>query len=547
MSCHDTVSKGLREVFQPLLARLSTLIVPPSLACLGALGCCALVAWDAFGQPMTPACGARDLEILIRVYEDGGAVTPTSVKITATNLVTGIAISDTVTSETNVLQECDWVAETNNAGNDNAGAHVLKHATPYQLQFTQLGMPGKTIALLYMDCVDPGLTPPSYYRWTRFHCPRADDIAWARDVADIHINYFIGYDSPRIEIMTDWNPCPPRTREPYNEVVGESWIIPHHDEKYCGDYSLDQNVRSGVFVTEQIPANVFNGPFVGDGITVPSSHTWDFGATTVLFSKGETFTVKGTLRTSGTTFSALTASDGWGGLAFGGGSGLLLNTHISGVGGSDHSPINTKDYASVQLASTSVERIDSGPGLKAGFNAGIAASNLAICSSGTTLAASNGRITVNNIYWPPSGPLPPVIKGSGVVQINGTVGTVTDQMCGIPAVFSPGHPHSDTTRSITGNPAKAKTAAVASNDLNRNSALRKQETTAGHIASTVHPNPFSDQADIDFVVLSAGNVRLAVFDMLGRRVALLTDRRYEAGRHSTTLRGAKLPPRHLYL
>jgi|GEM_PF-5039375 len=47
-----------------------------------------------------------------------------------------------------------------------------------------------------------------------------------------------------------------------------------------------------------------------------------------------------------------------------------------------------------------------------------------------------------------------------------------------------------------------------------------------------YPNPFSNRTTIDFGLPEAGPVRLDVYDMLGRRVAVLTDAPYEAGRHS---------------
>jgi ligand-binding sensor domain-containing protein len=46
-----------------------------------------------------------------------------------------------------------------------------------------------------------------------------------------------------------------------------------------------------------------------------------------------------------------------------------------------------------------------------------------------------------------------------------------------------------------------------------------------------YPNPFNPITQIPFELSAPGNVRMEVFDILGRRVAVLTDRRYEAGRH----------------
>jgi hypothetical protein len=56
-----------------------------------------------------------------------------------------------------------------------------------------------------------------------------------------------------------------------------------------------------------------------------------------------------------------------------------------------------------------------------------------------------------------------------------------------------------------------------------------------------HPNPFSGAATLAFAVPEAGAVRLEVFDVLGRRVAVLVDERLPAGAYEATLDGAGLP------
>ena len=48
------------------------------------------------------------------------------------------------------------------------------------------------------------------------------------------------------------------------------------------------------------------------------------------------------------------------------------------------------------------------------------------------------------------------------------------------------------------------------------------------------PNPFSGRTAIRFEVSASGPVRLAVYDVLGREVAVLADGRVEAGRHEAT-------------
>ena len=54
------------------------------------------------------------------------------------------------------------------------------------------------------------------------------------------------------------------------------------------------------------------------------------------------------------------------------------------------------------------------------------------------------------------------------------------------------------------------------------------------------PNPFAATATVPFEVERAGAVRLSVFDVLGRRVAVHVDGDEAAGLHRATLDGARL-------
>lgn len=59
--------------------------------------------------------------------------------------------------------------------------------------------------------------------------------------------------------------------------------------------------------------------------------------------------------------------------------------------------------------------------------------------------------------------------------------------------------------------------------------------------SGVVPNPFADQATVAFAVPGAGPVRVIVFDVLGRAVAVLVDGEVEAGRHEAVFEARGLP------
>ena len=56
-----------------------------------------------------------------------------------------------------------------------------------------------------------------------------------------------------------------------------------------------------------------------------------------------------------------------------------------------------------------------------------------------------------------------------------------------------------------------------------------------------YPNPFNPQTTIAFSMPEAAAVRLTVYDLLGRRVALLVDGNLAAGRHEVRFDAANLP------
>lgn len=56
-----------------------------------------------------------------------------------------------------------------------------------------------------------------------------------------------------------------------------------------------------------------------------------------------------------------------------------------------------------------------------------------------------------------------------------------------------------------------------------------------------YPNPFNPQTTIHFDVPRAGPIRLVVFDMLGREVAVLVDEPKAAGRHEILFGVSDLP------
>ena len=56
-----------------------------------------------------------------------------------------------------------------------------------------------------------------------------------------------------------------------------------------------------------------------------------------------------------------------------------------------------------------------------------------------------------------------------------------------------------------------------------------------------YPNPFGAAATVRYDVSAAGPVRVVVYDVLGRALAVLADGPHEAGRYAVTLDGRALP------
>jgi hypothetical protein len=63
---------------------------------------------------------------------------------------------------------------------------------------------------------------------------------------------------------------------------------------------------------------------------------------------------------------------------------------------------------------------------------------------------------------------------------------------------------------------------------------------AGYALEAVSPNPVRGQATVAFRLPEAGAVRVALYDVRGRRVAVLTEGTRTAGRHTVRLDAGRL-------
>ena len=103
-------------------------------------------------------------------------------------------------------------------------------------------------------------------------------------------------------------------------------------------------------------------------------------------------------------------------------------------------------------------------------------------------------------------------------NLTGTI--VTADMCAVDSVIVPF-------------PAAGRLIITAHGPHGNLDAVRERPFLPGPpLLAWNYPNPFNPATTIRFVTASAENVNLAVYDILGRHVAILIDRRMEPGEHT---------------
>jgi hypothetical protein len=170
-----------------------------------------------------------------------------------------------------------------------------------------------------------------------------------------------------------------------------------------------------------------------------------------------------------------------------------------------------------------------------------------------SIANNTANPASGDFFFTASGGLQGVIQ-SGTVPANTTIGpfTFTQQVPGStpPGTYTytlrigqfPGLTVDAVPFTVTVTPApRGSSSAAVEWAVTGAQPWTAAATTAPGLALGASPNPARDRATIRFTLAEASAVRLAVYDALGREVAVLVDGRVEAGAHAAVLDGSTLP------
>jgi len=69
----------------------------------------------------------------------------------------------------------------------------------------------------------------------------------------------------------------------------------------------------------------------------------------------------------------------------------------------------------------------------------------------------------------------------------------------------------------------------------------KPEILSNYILYQNYPNPFNPETNIEFSLPDKANVKLTVYDLLGRQIAVLLDKELQSGNYQVTFNGVNLP------
>ncbi|MEO0558932.1 MAG: choice-of-anchor I family protein [Bacteroidota bacterium] len=126
---------------------------------------------------------------------------------------------------------------------------------------------------------------------------------------------------------------------------------------------------------------------------------------------------------------------------------------------------------------------------------------------------------------------------AGPVQAGATVADVLGRVVAAVVYQS----EDDVFASIGGGMDAAEASAAFANALAQLRPVASESQEAVDLTLIAAPNPTANRADITFGVAEATTVRVAVYDALGREVALLADGPHTQGRHTVSFDAASVP------
>jgi len=121
------------------------------------------------------------------------------------------------------------------------------------------------------------------------------------------------------------------------------------------------------------------------------------------------------------------------------------------------------------------------------------------------------------------------------IETQGLKAPVTVELVGAEAGQSVRLSHGDETTRLT---AKQDAAELSSTD---GLAVGLRSVPEEFALGKPYPNPSGGQATLEYALPEQAEVRISVYDVLGRRVATVADGAKQAGRHSVQLEGARMP------
>ncbi len=179
--------------------------------------------------------------------------------------------------------------------------------------------------------------------------------------------------------------------------------------------------------------------------------------------------------------------------------------------------------------------VANGGGLFAGTNAGVF-SSFDQGSQWTPASGGLPNLTVNNLAAGENGLYAGTQAGVFLSANSGVSWSDVTTGLGYPAVYSmlvaSGYLFVGTDSGIWRRPLAEMVTDIDNSDLTVPSEFKLEQN---------HPNPFNPETTIRYRLAAAARVRLAVYDVLGREVAVVVDERQSAGDHKAFFGSSRLP------